>query len=803
MKIPAIALAVLLLATAVSADPLTCDLSAYKASSDLTATVANAALTVAWSGDRGQELRLRFAIISGTPTIGELAVRKRGGAWNVLAANVTPDFRVVSGVRRMSNQQMAPLRGLGVDLTSEIVDRYRWEPFWDAPLDLSVPSGRGGNPPPAEGVANQPGLPRKPDEIKRAAAVYRATSCQVRTNGARLEIGFPGVQLGVFTGTLQYSIFRGSNLIQQEVLAKTNDPWVAYKYHAGLKGLSIANGSRVVWRDIASNWQEYRFGGARNDDEVPLAAAGRVVVAERGAGGSIAAFPPPHNFFWAREIAINLGYNFYKKDSDTTFSFGVRQADHEDTSENQANFALYSARPGSLQHMTVFLYPSADPATATYDAALAFTHGDHYKAIPGYQVMNHHYHMDLGQRLGTAGSLDADIPDLVALKALGINIVSQIDSVGFGAEGTPPGAVYPGARPVTAVSPPSSNAAPAGRGGGSGNLPPGGRGAGPGGNAAPAGGGRGRGDELQIRFNSIEGARRHSDANFLVMPSQEYYGSPLGGHTDLLFSHPVYWTAGRASGQPLVEEQPKYGHVYHIGNADDLMEMARREDVLINMPHPRTKGSTGYPDSVKDLSFFSDPHYQGVGFRWGMGLDRSEERLCEYRCQPLLDDMSNWVADKPIPPKYLLSISEVRHQQPGDELYSSSPITYVKLDRTPGPDDSQLVIQALMRGDSFVSSGEVLMPKFTVTGTGARRAIAADLEWTFPLNFVEVITGDGKTSNRQVISTTDLTPIGSKHFEIPFDANGKKWVRFAAWDSAGNGVMSQPVKLTPATPPRD
>ena len=26
-------------------------------------------------------------------------------------------------------------------------------------------------------------------------------------------------------------------------------------------------------------------------------------------GGSIAAFPPPHSFFWAREIEQNLGYN--------------------------------------------------------------------------------------------------------------------------------------------------------------------------------------------------------------------------------------------------------------------------------------------------------------------------------------------------------------------------------------------------------------------------------------------------------------------------------------------------------------
>src|SRR5262249_4970947 len=136
---------------------------------------------------------------------------------------------------------------------------------------------------------------------------------------------------------------------------------------------------------------------------------------------------------------------------------------------------------------------------------LAFTHGDRYKPVAGYQVMNHHYHMDLGQRLGAAGSLAADIPDLVALKALGINIVSQIDSVGGGAEGTPPGATYPGGRPVVAASP---AAAGAGRGGVPGNLPPGGRGAGPGANAAAAGGGRGRGDELQIRYNSIEGARR-------------------------------------------------------------------------------------------------------------------------------------------------------------------------------------------------------------------------------------------------------------------------------------------------------
>jgi hypothetical protein len=295
-------LVLLLVGSTLCADPLTCNLSAYKPAAGLTAAVAGNALTVTWDGDRGQELRIRFGIASGAPTIQELAARHTAGRWGTLASNVTPEYRVMSGLRRMSNQQMSPLRGLGVELTPAIVDSYRWDPFWDAPFDLSAPSGRGGNPPPAEGVANQPGLPRTANEIKRAEAVYRAASCDVRTNGARIEIEFPGVQLGVFAGSLQFTVFKGSNLIRQEVLATTLEPWVAYKYHAGLKGLSSGGGARVVWRDIAGSWQDYRFGGARNDDEVPLKTNGRLAIAERGPASipssrctsNSLAWPAPH-----------------------------------------------------------------------------------------------------------------------------------------------------------------------------------------------------------------------------------------------------------------------------------------------------------------------------------------------------------------------------------------------------------------------------------------------------------------------------------------------------------------------------
>ena len=48
---------------------------------------------------------------------------------------------------------------------------------------------------------------------------------------------------------------------------------------------------------------------------------------------------------------------------------------------------------------------------------------------------------------------------------------------------------------------------------------------------------------------------------------------------------------------------------------------------------------------------------------------------------------------------------------------------------------------------------------------------------------------------RQVMSATDSAPFGTRHFTIPFDAAGKAWVRFAVWDSAGDGAFVQPIWL--------
>ena len=128
-------------------------------------------------------------------------------------------------------------------------------------------------------------------------------------------------------------------------------------------------------------------------------------------------------------------------------------------------------------------------------AALAYTRGDKYKPLPGYQVMGSHYHVGMVPRLKETGSLDNRLNDVESMKAIGVNIYGIIDGVRGQAEGD----AY-----------------------------------------------------LAAQAEYYDAARRQSDKTFLVMPNKENTGIDIGGHHDLMVSKPVFWLTKRAPGQPLV-----------------------------------------------------------------------------------------------------------------------------------------------------------------------------------------------------------------------------------------------------------
>ena len=790
---------------------LTCNLTQYKAMTGLTTSLEGDLLTVSWTGQGTSQLRAQFAIDGGTPTIRDLSVRRGAGEWVTLGQNLTPEYQVATGIRRMSNDQANAFASLGIDVTQDVIDKNRWYAFWDAPFSIPgyypATAGRGGaggagpqgqaaatptrgqggtipeqvaalqsgsrgrpgyNPspnPPGFSGGRGFGLPRTNEEIRRGVSAFSASSCDVKSDGASLAVTFPGMKLGIFDGNLRFTVYRGTNLIQMDAIARTNEPWVAYKYDAGLKGFSTTTMPRVTWRDTGGHPQQHQFGGPKAIGLSGIRAANRLLVAE-GPRGSIATFPPPHTFFFTREVDVNLGYVFYRNDGGGTYSIGVTmpEAESDTFPQYEQNYALYNAPPGTWQKMSMYFYANPEPGEATRQAALRFTNNDVFKSVPGYKTFVNHFHLRVVDRM-RVGGFDTPLQDLMAMKAIGLNVIGLSD--------------------FHADSLAANDYGPA---------------------------------RFKDQKDYAEASRRLSDKDFLVLPWEEP-SVAFGGHYNVMWPKNVFWSkpntigGGRGGGggqagqggdsaaapKPLafMENDSTYGKVYHTGNAENMQRLLDAEGGYWYHAHPRTKSTAGFPDATWGTKFLKSDRYLGVAFKPGMGQDNSEATMCEWRCFDAVDTMNNMNAGTGIGPKFVIADIDTYRKSPEDDTYANFPVNYLKLDTVPGPDqDWSPVLKALRDGSFFVTTGEILIKNHAVTGTGSQRTFTADVEWTFPMAFMEIVTGDGKTVSKKVISATDMQAFGTKKLSIPFDATGKKWVRFSMWDVAGNGSFTQPQWLT-------
>lgn len=741
MKASGFLITLTLLSTIATAQRLECGFDGYKSMDGLHAAMNHGALEIGWDGEAGEQLRAVFTLRDGHPVIQQLAATRARGGWVVLGTDLIPEFQVTTGRRRISLTQRKLLQKFGIDTPAEENVR-KWNTFWDAPL--VIPGGH-----------DTTDLPRSANEIQRATASYQSKSCRVATDGDRVSVTFDGLSLGLFSGDVEFTVYKGSNLLRQEAIAKTEAPSVAYIYKAGLKGFGIDDGTKLIWRDTARQWQQYEFGGAPNNEPINPRARNRLEILDTGRG-SLGVFPPPHKFFFAREDEVNLGYVYYRKDDDKTFSLGVMQPEKGEgyapwgvsdaewrrrtntSREETENFALYNAPPGTLQHMAVYYYLNAKNARATQQAVLAYTHDDVFKPVPGFKVLTGHYHFDFNEMLRDRNTLDYQPGWVPVLRGLGINIV-YLGDFHDDSDANDPGPK--------------------------------------------------RFAEEKIYF---EGSRRMSDKDFLVIPAEEP-NAYLGGHWYLMTPKPVYFSHAtpRPADQQFMENDPVYGQIYHLGSADDVLNMVNREHGIIWTAHPRTKSSEGYPEAYRDKDFFLSDRFIGASWE-SLPTDLSEKRLCAVRCFGTLDDMSNWAPK----PKFMIAEGDTYTKWPDDETYPQLAVNYLKLDRVPRYNESWApVVEGIRAGNFFGTTGEILFHDWGVEGMGEKADFGATIEYTFPLEFAELVWSDGTKVNRQIINLTDTKPFGTKTFKIPFNANDKKWVRFAVWDSAGDGAWVQPTGL--------
>ncbi|MGI8604438.1 MAG: hypothetical protein ACR2OZ_15800 [Verrucomicrobiales bacterium] len=569
---------------------------------------------------------------------------------------------------------------------------------------------------------------------------------QTSSHGTRTTVSLAEAFGGGFRGDVRFTFYRNSPLIHAETVLTTQDDWRAIIYDAGLES-SAPSWESMAWNDTGGKFQSVTHGGETAAE--PVAVSGRTIVAS-GIAGSLAVFPPPHQFFYPQDEAYNLkfvwhGWNYRQRVSGG--GLGIRQSEIGDN----RFVPWFNAPPGTEQRLGVFYLLSLGDARQALDAVARYTRGDRFKKLPGYLTFTSHYHVEHSrnflekqkqqQTSGVPRGLES--PGFIkTFKARGADIVHLAEF--HYEEGW--------------------------------RLP--------------------EADRLRKLKVMHDECRRLSDGELLLLPGEEP-NVYLGGHWISLFPKPVNWTLNRLAGKSFVEEIEGCGKVYRVGSPADILRLFEAERGLMWTAHPRIKSSFNFPDRYKDTEFFRSDRFLGAAWK-AMPADLSRPTL-GWRVLDLLDDMSNWGVKK-----FILGEVDIFRMEPDFETYGHMNINYLRLAKLPRYDDGwQPVLDTLRGGQFFTTTGEVLIPDFTVAGKqsgqtlelepDAAPVLEAHLEWTFPLAFAEIVSGDGQKVFRQRIDLTDTESFSTRKLRLPVDLKGRTWVRFEVWDTAANGAFTQPV----------
>jgi hypothetical protein len=573
--------------------------------------------------------------------------------------------------------------------------------------------------------------PSHPEGTRQWQSDFALRGIELRTVGDRLEVALGRMRMGPFEGRLVYTIFPGSRLVKQEARLVTWEADTAYYYDAGLE--LTAPYDNVVGKNMKTRFAWYDTAGklvrhtqqSFQPERQPEQVRYRALAAGTE-GGAVAVFPAPHQYFMPRDFTTNLGYLWHRSFRGAV-SLGIRQI--RDT--NWIFYPWMNAPPGTEQRMSMFLMLSDGSPEQALDDVLPLTHRDRFQPLPGYKTLSSHWHLAYTVQAMEHG-FDWTPPFKPVLKDMGVNASIIMD---FHGDGHP--------RDLTDL----------------------------------------RLQELEAFFRAC---KAQSDKDFLLIPSEEA-NVHLGGHWALVFPKPVYWFMDRPEGGKFERNDPKHGKVYSTANEAELLELVRTENGLMYQTHARTKGSTGYPDKIRDTAHFQDEHWFGAGWK-AMPSDPSSPRLGD-RILNLLDDMSQWGLRK-----RAMGEVDVFQFDSTHELYAHMNINYVKAASLPDFDHYDEILEPLAAGDFFVTTGEVLLPKAEIDAAGADGIrVQADVQWTFPLRQAEIAWGDGREVHHETISLESTRPFGSQSFTWTVEAKNWKWARLAVWDVAANGAFINPV----------
>ncbi len=639
-------------------------------------------------------------------------------------------------IPRKGNQAAAPLiRELGINgkpIMEGLDPNYL---FWIGDRDLEKRSGWS---------IFFDRVPTRPYSVEKGYLIPESVSVHSQGDRVRIEIG--GLNSTHFSGTLNFLIYRGSPFIHMEARVSTDRDATAFLYHFGL-AKPETDGHRLHWIDALGKPE---FAELKKETARVYETKYRSMALSSDSG-SVAISPFPHQYLYPLDFAENYGYNWAGHeylDMIDGFAWGVRQPSIGD----RRYVPWVNAPPGTEQSLGTLIFLSRKSGPEVLKAVTCYTRNDSFKKLPGYKTFTSHYHIEHSldylekqQEQKTSGiPKGLKNPEFVdVFKEMGVDIVHLAE-------------FHKGATPKLGTDE--------------------------------------RLAQLKLMHQECE---RLSRNGFLLLPGEEP-NVHLGGHWISFFPKPVNWVLNRNESQPFVQETPEFGTVYHVGSPEDVYKLLQREGGLAWTAHARVKGSTGFPDAYRDTAWYQSDRFLGAAWK-AMPADYSRDSL-GWRNLDLQDDMANWRQEK-----YTLGEVDIFKIYKGYELFGAMNINYLKLDSVPKYQDGwQPVLDTLRRGQFFVTTGEILITHFQVGGKesgehlnltmgNAPVSLNASLEWTYPLNRLEIVSGDGESVFRERIDLSDTKEFDKRDLSLKIDLANRKWIRIEVWDIARNGAFTQPV----------
>jgi hypothetical protein len=580
-----------------------------------------------------------------------------------------------------------------------------------------------------------------PDKPHQSYTVqFNKQNTSVTTMGTRTIIRIGQMNAASFSGVLEITLYDGSSLFNVASVLSTNADSTAILYDAGLIS-KTKNWDRIGWSDTKNMFQYALTDVAESSKNVEVKY--RTIIGENNEG-CIAVFPAPHQYFYPLDEAFNLKFTWYGNNYRNMlldYGIGIRQ----DLEGDKRFVPWFNAPPHTMQRLNFFCFINPGKANETLEKIKEFTHNDSYIPLKGYKTMSSHFHNEFIMNVVMKGKPVPEHPAFVGVfKNTGVNIV-HLAEFHYTAHSKGPDEQ--------------------------------------------------RLKELDALFNQC---KRLSDKDFLLLPGEEP-NEFFGGHWLELFPKPVYWIMSRNPDMSFVTEDPEYGKVYRIADKNDMLRLLQAENGLAWTAHARTKGSVGFPDAYKDEPFFKSDHFMGAAWK-AMPADLSQPRLGK-RVLDLMDDMNNWGLKK-----HVIGEADLFSIEPENEMYAHLNVNYLQLKSLPKFEEGwQPVLDVIKQGKFFTTTGEVLLPYFIVNGKGngetvpenksGKVKIELGINWTFPLNFAEIISGDGKQVYREKINLENTGAFGNQKFVFNTNLKNRTWVRVEVWDVAANGAFTQSVWL--------